>query len=420
VTGIVEQVGRALDAAHGQGLVHRDVKPGNVLLSPGSTPGEREHAYLADFGLARRRAAETRLTEHQSFLGTRDYAAPEQIRGEDVDGRADIYALGCVIHEALTGAPPFAGESESALMYAHLEKDPPPLAATRPHLAPVDPVIARAMAKSPDARFQSGHELMVALSAAAAQVLASGAAATVIDAPAAATPTVIEPVGAVPPAAPTPAPPAPPPPTPARHLITPVVPPPPPPPGSPGRGGTSRRTLGFLAAGAAVIVAGVGVALLAGGGGDGTATTTAVTTPTAQTTTEPTPTATTNTVDVATVEYTAYMRTFDQRFAAVTAAIPNGADFGKPGFALDAVRAARAVNRISDRLEVLTPPAATASETRRLLDLLGDLESDFEDLARASRRDDLDAASQALKGTVETAGEIEATAQEINGELGIG
>ena len=349
VTGIVEQVGRALDAAHGQGLVHRDIKPGNVLLAPGSTPGEREHVYLADFGLARRRAAETRLTEHQSFLGTRDYAAPEQIRGEDVDGRADIYALGCVVYEALTGAPPFAGESESALMYAHLEKDPPALAAIRPHLAPVDPVIARAMAKHPDARFQSGRDLTAALAAAAAQVQAAGPAATVVDAPAVVTPTVIEPVGAVPRAAHAAAAHAPPPtpPPPAQYVAAPA--PPPPAPAAPGGGGPSRRTLGLIAAGAVVVVAGVGVALLAGGGDDGSAATTAVTVPTAQTTTESTPTATTNTVDAATAEYTAFMGTFDARFGAVTAAIPSGANFGKPSFALGAVRAARAVNRITDR-----------------------------------------------------------------------
>src|SRR5689334_2011919 len=95
----VEQVAAALDAAHRRGLVHRDVKPGNILL------GEGDHAYLTDFGITKRREAGTDFTKTGDFLGTVDYAAPEQIKGETVDGRADVYSLGCVTYECLTGSP---------------------------------------------------------------------------------------------------------------------------------------------------------------------------------------------------------------------------------------------------------------------------------------------------------------------------
>jgi hypothetical protein len=165
-TAIVEQVGRALDAGHAKGLVHRDVKPANVLLAPPAEPGDPPYAYLADFGLARRTTTSLKLTQHATFLGTREYAAPEQIRGEDVDGRADIYALGCVVYETLTGAPPFEAESESELIYAHLEREPPPVAQRRAGVpASVDAVIARAMAKNRDDRYTSCRQLTAALQA---------------------------------------------------------------------------------------------------------------------------------------------------------------------------------------------------------------------------------------------------------------
>ena len=96
---------------------------------------------IADFGLAKKNAASRQLPQHRSFLGTRDYAAPEQIRGDDVDGRADIYALGCVLYEALAGTPPYESDSEASLMYAHLEKPPPRLADTRPDYAAIDGVM---------------------------------------------------------------------------------------------------------------------------------------------------------------------------------------------------------------------------------------------------------------------------------------
>ena len=143
---IAEQVGSALDFAHQRGVVHRDVKPSNILLS-----GPR--AFLTDFGIARRMDSRSALTGKGSFVGTAEYCAPEQIRGEPVDGRADVYALACVVYHVLAAAPPFADRSGVALVYAHLEARPPRLSDVRPGLPPaLDRVIARGMEKRPEDR----------------------------------------------------------------------------------------------------------------------------------------------------------------------------------------------------------------------------------------------------------------------------
>ena len=143
---IAAQVAGALDAAHERGLVHRDVKPSNVLLD------ERGHCYLADFGLTQSMAAQGQTTDG-SLLGTLDYVAPEQIRGGDVDGRADVYSLGCLLFECLTGEVPFARPSEVATLYAHLEDEPPRPSERRPELpVELDDVLGRSMAKEPDER----------------------------------------------------------------------------------------------------------------------------------------------------------------------------------------------------------------------------------------------------------------------------
>ena len=118
---LVGQVAEALDAAHAAGLVHRDVKPGNILIE--ARP-EGEHVYLCDFGLARHLSSPSSLTGDRGLIGTLDYIPPEQIDGRDIDGRADVYSLGCVLYECLTGERPFERESELALIYAHLN-DPP-------------------------------------------------------------------------------------------------------------------------------------------------------------------------------------------------------------------------------------------------------------------------------------------------------
>ena len=116
---ICAPVAEALDAAHARGLVHRDVKPSNVLLD------HDEHAYLADFGLTRRLSEQAPAFDAGLSLGTPAYVAPEQIEGKDVDGRADQYSLACLLHECLTGEPPFQRGSEAATLFAHLEEEPP-------------------------------------------------------------------------------------------------------------------------------------------------------------------------------------------------------------------------------------------------------------------------------------------------------
>jgi YVTN family beta-propeller protein len=148
------QVAEALDAAHERGLVHRDVKPSNVLLDG------RKHVYLADFGLTRHIAGgDSPGVEGLRSLGTIDYVAPEQIRGEEIDGRADLYSLGCLLYECLTGAPPFTRPSDLAVAFAHLEEEPP----VPPDL---EGLMKRALAKAPEDRYQSGHELVGAARAA--------------------------------------------------------------------------------------------------------------------------------------------------------------------------------------------------------------------------------------------------------------
>ncbi len=131
-TGILAQLASALDSAHARGLVHRDVKPSNVLLDTGARPDGSDHVYLADFGLTRRLADEAGLGEDGHLLGTIDYVAPEQIVGARVDGRADVYSLGCLLYECLVGEPPFRRDSELAVVFAHLETEPPAASAVRP------------------------------------------------------------------------------------------------------------------------------------------------------------------------------------------------------------------------------------------------------------------------------------------------
>jgi YVTN family beta-propeller protein len=151
---ICGQVADALDAAHARGLVHKDVKPSNVLLDG------NEHVYLADFGLTRE-LAEQGAADVGRSVGTPAYASPEQIRGDEVSGSADVYALGCVLFECLTGEPPFAGERDLALLFAHLEKQPPNASARNPRLPPaIDPVLMRALAKDPHDRHASCRELV--------------------------------------------------------------------------------------------------------------------------------------------------------------------------------------------------------------------------------------------------------------------
>ena len=160
---ILDQVARALDAAHARGLVHRDVKPGNILLAPPVIDGDPEHVYLVDFGLARSDSDDRSIGGPGSFLGTPRYAAPEQAAGRPVDGRADGYALGCVLYECLTGQPPFPDGSGEAVLLAHLESPPPQVTTVRPDLPPaINQVITQAMAKAPADRFPTCRTLITA------------------------------------------------------------------------------------------------------------------------------------------------------------------------------------------------------------------------------------------------------------------
>ena len=154
---IVAQVGGALDAAHAHGLVHRDVKPANVLL------GAEDHAYLTDFGLTKRAASTGGLSRPGGWVGTLGFVAPEQIRGERVDARTDVYALGCVLVHALTGGAPFLRDSDEATLWAHLNAAPP-TDRVPPQFAGV---VERALAKDPDDRFPSAGDLGRAALAAA-------------------------------------------------------------------------------------------------------------------------------------------------------------------------------------------------------------------------------------------------------------
>src|SRR4051812_38063402 len=175
---IVAQVAAGLDAAHAAGLVHRDVKPANVLLAG-------EYVYLGDFGLSRLQGAGERITESGAWIGTVDYMSPEHLRGEPCDARSDVYALGCVLFAALCGEPPFRRDTVPQTMSAHLHQ-PPPLPSERTAVpAEFDRVIERALAKRPEDRYPSAGDLGRAALAAAAgepvteqeRTVATGAAA---------------------------------------------------------------------------------------------------------------------------------------------------------------------------------------------------------------------------------------------------
>jgi Protein kinase domain len=142
-----EQIAAALDAAHDSGLVHADVKPSNVLIDAAG------HAYLADFGLTTR--LQDRTAPQHGLQGTVDYIAPEQIEGKEADGRADAYSLGCLLHECLTGAPPFHDDSDVATLFGHLHAPPP-------NTPGAGDALARALAKDPADRYASCSEMVEA------------------------------------------------------------------------------------------------------------------------------------------------------------------------------------------------------------------------------------------------------------------
>ncbi|MVU76429.1 protein kinase [Nocardia sp. ET3-3] len=167
VMGIIEQVAAALDAAHYSGLVHRDVKPANILVT------DADFAYLADFGIARAEGDST-ITMTGTAIGSYAYMAPERFDAGPVSGRADIYSLGCVLHECLTGDKPFPTQNMSGLVRAHLSEPPPLTSMLRAGIPPqLDGVVAKALAKDPNARFFTAGEF----ARAARMALAGGQAA---------------------------------------------------------------------------------------------------------------------------------------------------------------------------------------------------------------------------------------------------
>ena len=181
---LIAQIGNGLDAIHAAGLIHRDVKPANVLLS-GDDGGD--HAYITDFGVARNVATESGLTQTGHFVGTLDYVAPEQISGGAIDARVDVYALGCLLFKLLTGEVPFPKDGDAARLFAHLNDPPPAPSLYVPEVSmALDDVVIRAMSKSPDDRYPSAGDLGRAAQAALRgehpaapeRTVATGAAAT--------------------------------------------------------------------------------------------------------------------------------------------------------------------------------------------------------------------------------------------------
>jgi hypothetical protein len=158
---VIRQVADALDVAHAKGLIHRDVKPENILVDQRSSV--REHCYLADFGITKNISGES-FTIARQFIGSVYYAAPEQIEAKSVDGRADVYALGCVLYQCLSGQVPFPRDNTAAVLMAHVRDAPPSISGRRPDLPPgIDRIITKALAKQPGDRYATCGELAAAL-----------------------------------------------------------------------------------------------------------------------------------------------------------------------------------------------------------------------------------------------------------------
>jgi Protein kinase domain len=257
-TRVIGQIASALDAAHAKGLVHRDVKPANVILAQGSGG---LHAYLTDFGLTKATDAASALTATGMLVGTVDYMAPEQLMGQTLDARTDVYALACVLFETLTGRVPYPVDTPVAKMHAHANQPAPSLREAAPALPPgLEAVIARGMAKDPAERYATTGELGRAAEAAAGAAPPPPPTAAAVPPG----PTRLEP----PSPPPTPVPWGPPPPPPAGP---PIGGPPPPPWEQPPPRKKGKRGLVVALVLAAVLVAGGGVTAFAltRGGDDG-------------------------------------------------------------------------------------------------------------------------------------------------------
>jgi serine/threonine-protein kinase len=163
VAEIISAVADALDHAHSRGLLHRDVKPANILLGPVSPASPRRRILLADFGIAREMGEISGLTATNMLVGTTAYCAPEQLQGKDLDARADQYALGCTAFNLLTGAAPFQHSNPAVVISQHLSAAPPLVSERRPELAELDAVIGKAMAKDPKERYGTCPDFASAL-----------------------------------------------------------------------------------------------------------------------------------------------------------------------------------------------------------------------------------------------------------------
>jgi serine/threonine-protein kinase len=195
---VIRQTASALDAAHGMKLIHRDVKPSNILLSPEDGRDGHDFVYLVDFGIARAADRVGELTGTGGVMGTPDYMAPERYEGRTIDHAVDIYSLACVLHKMLTGVTPFQGDSLAAVMYAHLTATPPRASLMRGGIPPaLDWVIARGLAKDPRLRFSTAGDF-----AAAAHAALSATSPQAQSAPTLSTPTLSRPA----PSPPTPPP----------------------------------------------------------------------------------------------------------------------------------------------------------------------------------------------------------------------
>ena len=273
VQRVVRSVASALDAAHERGLVHRDVKPANILISG---EGTREQIYLTDFGLTKKLGSPQSLTRTGAWVGTPDYVAPEQIQAGAVDGRTDVYSLGCVLYEMLTGSVAYPKDNDMAKLWAHVQDPPPSPSLKRPDLVKAfDEVVSRATAKDPDDRYATASELAAAVDRAitqqsaapepdALQATSAAGAAPSIDQPdlfiteptagAAPVPSA-EPEDTAPPPAAPPGPPAAPGGEPAGSRA------------APSRRGARSRLL-LAGAGLVLVLGVVAGVLLAGGGGE--------------------------------------------------------------------------------------------------------------------------------------------------------
>jgi serine/threonine protein kinase len=353
---IVAQVGAALDAAHGRGLVHRDVKPANILIAEEYA---EERAYLTDFGLTKNLATDAHLTKTGQMVGTLDYVAPEQVLGRTVDGRADTYALACVLYRAVTGRVPFGQASDAAKMRAHLNEPPPSAAKASPAVpTDLDFVIRRGMAKRPEDRYASSGDFAAAARAAIGTPgPALGRASSDATQP---DPTVVDPL------------------VPAQRV----------PVGAEAKRSSSWPPGGRRAAYGAgvvlVLVVGAIIALVAGGGGGKRSSAreaSSSTASTAATTTATQPTTSTSTVDAQAAAYHAQVSQITPRLNRIFGHLPNGHDFLKPIFSRTALADAARVRGIADSLNALSPPPQLLTDHEALVAHLGEMEQALRSLA---------------------------------------